>query len=108
MIERKVTVMGGILTLKCKDFRIITLEIRGQDDFNAVAETLESLSFFHNIDLMYPFFYQPVFELVLNGWEAFSVESEFQKIQSDEWRISYANKDFSVSVACCLLTSLIH
>lgn len=87
------------MTLKCKDFRIIQLEIRGQDDFLAVAETLESMSFFDNIDLMYPFFYQPVFEILKDGfgWDAFSVESEFQKIQSDDWRISYANRDFSVS-----------
>lgn len=92
---------GGVLTLKCKDFRIIQIEIRGQEDFIAVAQTLESLSFFDNIDLMYPFFYQPVFEMVQNGWEAFSVETEFQKIQSDDWRISYANRDFSVSCLLC-------
>lgn len=95
LIERKSLPMGGLVTLKCKDFRILHLEVRGFEDFVAVAETLESLAFFENVDLTYPFFYQPQFEIVQDGWEAFCLESEFQKIKSEDWRISNVNKDFS-------------
>lgn len=69
--------------------------MKGSDDFVAVAETLESLSSINTIELLYPFFYSPQFEAV-DGWETFSVENEFRKFQSEDWRISYVNSDFSV------------
>jgi myotubularin-related protein 9 len=45
-IEKKATLQtnSGVLTLKCKDFRVISLEIVGLDDFNCVASSIEKLS----------------------------------------------------------------
>lgn len=44
-VERKPNgVSGGILNVKCKDFRIIQLEINLSDDFAKVAHTIENLS----------------------------------------------------------------
>jgi len=58
------------------------------------------ISFFplDNQVLYYPFFYQPVYTVLEDGWTAFRPETEFSKLvmQQDDWRISYVNKDYSV------------
>ena len=95
VIERKPHALGGMIVLKCKDFRCIQLDVKGQNDFSAVADSLEQLAAISNIELLYPFFYSPQFEAV-TGWDTFSVENEFRKFQSDDWRISYANSNFSL------------
>lgn len=45
-VERKINVQsgGGSIILKCKDFRIIQLDISTAEDVNKVALTLEQLS----------------------------------------------------------------
>jgi len=99
VVERKPSYNGGVITLKCKDFRTITLEVAGSDDFQNVAQSIEWLSNLDDPRLMYPFFYRAMFDIVEDGWDAFQLENEFSKIKmySDDWRISYVNKDFAVS-----------
>ena len=49
--------------------------------------------------LKYPFFYRPMYTILEDGWTAFRPETEFSKLlQSDEWRISHVNSDFTVSL----------
>lgn len=43
-LEKKFVGSTGQLTVKCKDFRIIRLDIHGMDECIKVAETIESLS----------------------------------------------------------------
>lgn len=44
VIEKKPSnIAGGSLLLKCKDFRMIKLDIASTDDLNNVAETLENI-----------------------------------------------------------------
>lgn len=44
VIEKKLnSTIGGNLLLKCKDFRIIKLDIGSTEDLNNVATTLESI-----------------------------------------------------------------
>lgn len=52
-----------------------------------------------DITLRYPFFFRPMFEVLENGWQAFSPETEFNRFKecSEDWRISYVNKDYKVS-----------
>lgn len=69
--------------------------MKGGEDFAGVCDSLESLAGVNNTELLYPFFYAPQFEAG-NGWHTFSVENEFRKFQSDDWRISYVNNDFSI------------
>ena len=41
-----------------------------------------------------------MFTILEDGWTAFRPETEYSQLvtsQGDEWRISYINKDFSVS-----------
>ncbi|RWS17140.1 myotubularin-related protein 9-like protein, partial [Dinothrombium tinctorium] len=98
VVERKTNVNGGVIVLKCKDFRVIQIEISGNEDFNNVANSIEWLSNLDDPRLLYPFFYRAMFDIVEDGWFAFCTEHEFSKIQmySDSWRISYVNKNFAI------------
>ena len=89
---------GGTVALKCKDFRVIQLEINGWFEFNNVCNSIDWLSNLDDPRLLYPHFYRAMFDLVENGWNAFQIENEFSDILmfSDEWRISLVNKDFAV------------
>lgn len=64
-------VMGGIITLKCKDLRIISLEIKYAKDFFNVAASLEALSAIQNVELEYPFFYRPMYSILEDGFTMF-------------------------------------
>lgn len=45
MVERKpLTLGGGSLVIKCKDFSVIHLDIVGSEDFNNAADSIEALS----------------------------------------------------------------
>ena len=48
--------------------------------------------------LAYPFFYRPMYDVIEDGWTAFSCESEFSRVShvSSEWRLSSVNKNFEV------------
>lgn len=111
---------GGSLIVKCKDFCVISLDFLHTEELNNVALSLESLSSIgihikqptelhlesasfpidtDNQVLYYPFFYQPAYSMLEDGWTSFRPEVEFSKLvlqQPDDWRISYVNKDFSV------------
>ncbi|KDR15085.1 Myotubularin-related protein 9 [Zootermopsis nevadensis] len=99
-VEKKLNgLQGGSLIIKCKDFRIIQLDICTPDEFAKVATTIESLSSLDEPNKLYPFFYRPLFPIMEDGWTAFRPETEYSQLvtsQGDEWRISYINKDFQV------------
>lgn len=89
-------VMGGIITLKCKDLRVISLEIKYSKEFYNIASSLEQLSALSG-ELEYPFFYRPMYTILEDGFTIFGPEAEFSKLLTcDEWRISNVNKNFSV------------
>lgn len=89
---------GGILVLKCKNFRILTFEITGWTEFNNISMSIEWLSNLNEPRLLYPHFYNPEFTFVENGWNAFKIENEFANLTrfSDEWRLSNVNKNFEI------------
>lgn len=97
-VERRIGALSGSLFLKCKDFRIIQLDITGVEACNNVADTIECLSALDNPRWFHPFFYNPSFVIMEDGWSAFTTEQDFAKIKlvSDDWRISLVNKDFTV------------
>ncbi|KAI9587378.1 myotubularin-related protein 9 isoform X1 [Glossina fuscipes] len=114
--------MGGIITLKCKDLRIISLEIKYAKEYLNVAASLEALSSLHNPELEYPFFYRPMYTILEDGYTMFRPELEFAKLVGSsssvgtcnvpvnsvaaangydgslgcEWRIAHINKDFKL------------
>ncbi|MGH0176600.1 UNVERIFIED_CONTAM: hypothetical protein FKN15_073306 [Acipenser sinensis] len=97
-IEKRFVGSLGTVIVKCKDLRIIQLDIPGMEECLNIASSIEALSTLDSVTLMYPFFYRPMFEVIEDGWNTFLPEQSFKQIESltDEWRLSYVNKDFSV------------
>lgn len=102
LVERKPlllnnTLQGGLITLKCKDLRIISLEINKPQEYLNVASSIEQLSNLNSQQYLYPYFYRPMYTILEDGYEMFRCELEFSKLlTTDEWRISHVNRDFSV------------
>jgi len=54
-----------------------------------------------SVNQLYAFFYQPgKAEKKFNAWKIYQPEKEFARMglgtKTDEWRLSYINKDYSV------------
>ena len=102
IVEKRMTMIGGNILLKCKDFRIFQLDIQGTEECNNIALSIEWLSNLGDPRLLYPFFFRAMFETLEDGWTAFQIENEFSNLLmyglDDEWRISYVNKNFAVSL----------
>ncbi|NWS37691.1 MTMR9 protein, partial [Probosciger aterrimus] len=97
-IEKRFVGSLGTIVIKCKDLRIIQLDIPGMEECLNIASSIEALSTLDSVTLMYPFFYRPMFEIIEDGWRSFLPDQEFELLSSvtDEWRLSCINKDFSV------------
>ncbi|XP_026481197.1 myotubularin-related protein 9-like [Ctenocephalides felis] len=88
---------GGTIIIKCKDFRIIQLEIATTPEFNAIYTTIDKIHFLDDIPQSYPFFYRPMYNILEDGYTLFRPETEYAKVlSSDDWRLSFVNKDFSI------------
>lgn len=97
-IEKKLSFCTGSIILKCKDFRILQLDIQGIEECNNVASSIE---FLMNLDAptqFYPFFHRAMFDMLEDGWTSFLPETEYAKVlqNKDEWRISHVNKDYMI------------
>lgn len=90
-------VSSGTITIKCKDLRILQLDIPGMEECLNIASSIETLSSLESVTEMYPFFYRPL-NLHLQEWGLHTPERDFDQIAShtDRWRLSCVNKDFSV------------
>ncbi|XP_065690980.2 myotubularin-related protein 9 [Patagioenas fasciata] len=97
-IEKRFVGSLGTIIIKCKDLRIIQLDIPGMEECLNIANSIEALSTLDSVTLMYPFFYRPMFEIIEDGWRSFLPGQEFELLSSmtTEWRLSYVNKEFSV------------
>ncbi|ETE62103.1 Myotubularin-related protein 9, partial [Ophiophagus hannah] len=62
-IEKRFIGFLGTIIIKCKDLRIIQLDIPGMEESLNIASSIEALSTLDSITLMYPFFYRPMFEV---------------------------------------------
>ncbi|KAG8123014.1 hypothetical protein E2320_018396 [Naja naja] len=74
-IEKRFIGFLGTIIIKCKDLRIIQLDIPGMEESLNIASSIEALSTLDSITLMYPFFYRPMFEVIEDGWHSFLPES---------------------------------
>ncbi|CAG0895172.1 unnamed protein product, partial [Darwinula stevensoni] len=97
-VEKRPGPNGGTLVLRCKDLRVISLEIPGLEEFGSIGNTIDILSNIEDTRLHYPFFYRAMHAILEDGWMAFLLDSEFPKLtrHSDDWRISAVNRDFQV------------
>ncbi|KAE8605472.1 hypothetical protein XENTR_v10015153 [Xenopus tropicalis] len=100
-IEKRFVGTSGTITIKSKDLRIIQLEISGMEECLNIASSIEALSTLDSVTLMYPFFYRPMFEVTENGWSLFLPEQEFEQLalETDDWRLSSVNRDYSVCLS---------
>ncbi|OCT79099.1 myotubularin-related protein 9 [Xenopus laevis] len=100
-IDKRFVGTSGTITIKCKDLRIIQLEIGGMEECLNIASSIEALSTLDSITLMYPFFYRPMFDVTEDGWSLFSPEQEFEQLilETDDWRLSSVNGDYSVCLS---------
>lgn len=74
-------VVGGLITLKCKDLRIISLKIKHAKEYLNVAASLEALSALSNPELEYPFFYRPMYTILEDGYTIFRYLHIFIQLQ---------------------------
>ncbi|KAM8796026.1 myotubularin-related protein 9-like [Eudromia elegans] len=88
---------SGTITLRCKDLRVLHLDIPGMEECLNVASSIEALSSVDSPIMMYPFFYRPQDLRLEDGWQLFPLERFFQRVaaQTDQWRLSSVNEDFS-------------
>lgn len=77
-IDKRFVGSLGTIIIKCKDFRIIQLDIPGMEECLNIASSIEALSTLDSVTLMYPFFYRPMFEVIEDGWHSFLPEQEFE------------------------------
>jgi myotubularin-related protein 9 len=75
-------------------------EIFVYDLFEQIFVSLDGSNY--DVTYLFPFCFRRDFDIIEDGWMAFSIELEFSRLKtiSDEWRISNVNKNFAV----CLLS----
>ncbi|KAM6296080.1 LOW QUALITY PROTEIN: myotubularin-related protein 9-like [Aegotheles albertisi] len=88
---------SGTITLRCKDLKVLQLEIPGMEECLNIASSIEALSSVDSVMMMYPFFYRPQSLKLEEGWHQLPLERYFHHIssQSRQWRLSAVNRDFS-------------
>ncbi|KAI4899852.1 hypothetical protein NFI96_027010 [Prochilodus magdalenae] len=97
-LEKRTTGSSGTIIIKCKDLRILQLDIPGMEECLNIASSIEALSSLESVTEMYPFFHRPR-ELSLNDpWGLSSPEQDYRQTERlwDRWRLSKVNSDFSV------------
>jgi len=95
-LERRHTNLQNSLIIKCKDLKVIQLDMKSQEELKSVADSIDWLSNLDDPRLFYPFYYRPMFDIIEDGWQTFELGREYQKIlhSTDDWRISHANKGY--------------
>uniref|UniRef100_A0AAQ5ZQV6 Myotubularin-related protein 9 n=1 Tax=Amphiprion ocellaris TaxID=80972 RepID=A0AAQ5ZQV6_AMPOC len=96
-IEKRFVGSLGSIIVKCKDLRVIQLDIPGMEECLNISSSIEALSTLDSVSLMYPFFYRPMFEVIEDGWNSFLPQDFYWWFY--EWRLSEVNTDFSVCLS---------
>uniref|UniRef100_A0A8C3L8Q0 Myotubularin phosphatase domain-containing protein n=1 Tax=Chrysolophus pictus TaxID=9089 RepID=A0A8C3L8Q0_CHRPC len=89
---------SGTITLRCKDLKVLQLEIPGMEECLNIASSIEALSSVDSVMMMYPFFHRPQSLRLEEGWPRLPIEQHFQQIatKTTQWRLSDVNQDFAV------------
>ncbi|KAM5182405.1 myotubularin-related protein 9-like [Mantella aurantiaca] len=89
---------SGIVTLRCKDLRVIQLEIPGMEETLNVASSVQALSSLDSVTLTYPFFFRPAGCKLGKGWPRDTMEIFYNKLkaETDFWRLSHVNAGFKL------------
>ncbi|XP_063353949.1 myotubularin-related protein 9 [Pelmatolapia mariae] len=97
-IEKRMSGSSGTITMKCKDLRVLQLEIPGMEQCLNIAHSIETLSCLDCVSAMYPFFYRPVDLSLPEQWGLSSPEMHYSQMKElyEKWRLSTVNRDYSV------------
>ncbi|PKK18969.1 myotubularin-related protein 9-like [Columba livia] len=96
-LDTRLAGSSGTITLRCKDLKVLQLEIPGMEECLNIASSIEALSSVDSVMMMYPFFYRPQSLRLEEGWHLFPLKRYFQQIasQPSQWRLSHVNQDFT-------------
>ncbi|XP_009998908.1 PREDICTED: myotubularin-related protein 9-like [Chaetura pelagica] len=81
-VEKSLPSSSGTITLRCKDLKVLQLEIPGMEECLNIASSIEALSSVDSVMMMYPFFYRPESLKLEEGWHLFPLQQYFQQISS--------------------------
>ncbi|KAM6913169.1 myotubularin-related protein 9 isoform 2-T2 [Xenentodon cancila] len=97
-IEKRLSGSSGTITIKCKDLRVLQLDIPGMEQCLNIAHSIETLSCLDNVSEMYPFFYKPTDFSQQDGWGLYTPEEYYSQAKDlhNKWRLSSVNRDYSV------------
>ncbi|CAJ1073923.1 myotubularin-related protein 9-like isoform X4 [Xyrichtys novacula] len=97
-IEKSTSGSSGTITIKCKDLRVLQLDIPGMEQCLNIAYSIETLSCLDCATEMYPFFYRPSDFGLQEQWGLSSPEKYYSQMKElhDKWRLSTVNRDYSV------------
>ncbi|KAM4541903.1 myotubularin-related protein 9 isoform 2-T2 [Odontesthes bonariensis] len=97
-IEKRTSGSSGTITIKCKDLRVLQLDIPGMEQCLNIAHSIETLSCLDNVSEMYPFFYRPT-DLNPQSHRGLSAMETYYgqtKELHERWRLSSVNRAYSV------------
>ncbi|TNN83128.1 Myotubularin-related protein 9 [Liparis tanakae] len=97
-IEKRISGSSGTITIKCKDLRVLQLDIPGMEQSLNIARSIETLSCLDGVSEMYPFFYRPSGARLQDQWGLSSPEKHYSQMRElhDRWRLSTVNRDYRV------------
>ncbi|XP_048860691.1 uncharacterized protein LOC125727794 isoform X2 [Brienomyrus brachyistius] len=92
---------SGTITIKCKDLRILQLDIPGMEECLNVASSIEALSSLDTVADLYPFYYRPSHLSLKGPWGLSLPVQDFAELsaQTGRWRLSEVNRDYSVCLS---------
>ncbi|XP_039089123.1 LOW QUALITY PROTEIN: myotubularin-related protein 9-like [Hyaena hyaena] len=97
-MQKRVTRDSGIITLRCKDLRVLQLEIEGAEASLDIARSIEALSSLESVITSFPFFYRPKGLRLGDAWHFHPPERYYKRVarETNAWRLSEANEVFSL------------
>ncbi|XP_047726609.1 myotubularin-related protein 9-like [Prionailurus viverrinus] len=97
-IEKRVASDSGTITLRCKDLRVLQLEIEGVEASLDIARSIEALSSLESVITSFPFFYRPKGLRLGDAWHFHPPERYYKRVarETNAWRLSEVNEDFGV------------
>ncbi|KAF7467228.1 Hypothetical predicted protein [Marmota monax] len=97
-IEKRVAGDSGTITLRCKDLRVLQLDIEGVEATLDIARSIEALSSLESVITSFPFFYRPKGLRLGDAWHFHPPECYYKRVarETNAWRLSEVNQDFSL------------
>ncbi|XP_051942913.1 myotubularin-related protein 9 isoform X1 [Hippocampus zosterae] len=96
--SNRATESSGTIVIKCKDLRVLQLDIPGMEQCLNIAQSIETLSCLNCVAEMYPFFYRPSNASAQDPWGLSTPERHYTEMEElhERWRLSTVNQDYSV------------